>query len=286
MKEQDFIEIIKKQTNNKLIGDDCAHLSEFGIVITQDNFVEDVHFKREWATPYQIGYKAAAVNISDVLASGAKPAYLSVGLSIPGDINDDFIKELYKGISDGAYGAKISGGDITVADKIFISITAIGDAKNRKISSRSSAKSGYIVITHGNYGRSKKGYEELLSGKKSSDFIQAHLQPKLMPEFSEDISANINCEYAMMDTSDGLADALFKIAQASNVTISTKNIEGIFGFEDYHLVAAIPHNLLPKIKCKYYIIGEVTDFNGCYLDINGTKYNDYNQLNTFNHFMK
>ena len=91
MKELDFIKIIKTQTDNKLIGDDCAYIKELSIVVTQDNFIEDIHFKRDWATPYQIGYKAAAVNISDILASGAEPAYITVGLSLPSDIDNNFI---------------------------------------------------------------------------------------------------------------------------------------------------------------------------------------------------
>ena len=60
MKELDFIKIIQDQTNSSYLGDDCAYLKELGIVVTQDNFIEDVHFKRDWATPYQIGYKAAS----------------------------------------------------------------------------------------------------------------------------------------------------------------------------------------------------------------------------------
>ena len=287
MKEQEFIEIIKKQTNSKFIGDDCAYLPEFGIVVTQDNFTQDVHFKKEWSTPYQIGYKAAAVNISDILASGAKPEYISVGLSLPNNTDDNFVKELYRGITEGSYGAKIIGGDITGADKIFISITAIGSTAGRNISSRSNAKPGYIIITHGKYGESKKGYEELKLGLKSSDSISAHLEPKLEPEFSERISCNIKEDYAMMDTSDGLADALFKIGEASNVTVSVEDTEGIFGFEDYYLVAAVPERFLHNLKDKtYYKIGKVLDFNGSYLEINGIKFSDYNQLNTYNHFMK
>ena len=286
MKELEFINIIKEQTQSSYIGDDCAFLSELGIVVTQDNFIEEVHFKRKWASPYQIGYKAAAVNISDILASGAKPAYLTVGLSAPSDTNNNFIEELYRGISDGAYGAKIIGGDITGGDKLFISITAIGTTKGRKVSSRSHAKPGFTVITHGKYGESAKGLEELKQGLTNTNLIRAHLEPKLEPEFSEAISCNIKENYAMMDTSDGLADALFKIAKASNVTINSKNVEGMFGFEDYHLVAAVPTSFLVNKKFNYYVIGEVTEFDGSYLNINNIKYYDYNQLNTYNHFIK
>ena len=283
MKEFDFLKIIKEQTQSTYIGDDCAYLKELGIVITQDNFVEDIHFKRNWATPYQIGYKATAVNISDILASGAEPAYISVGLSIPNNIDDYFIKELYRGFITGAYGAEIIGGDITGAEKIMISITAIGKASGRKISSRANAKPGYVLITNKEHGKSLKGFEELKSGKLISENISAHLEPELEPEFSKSISTQIVEDYAMMDTSDGLADALFQIARASNVKIVTKNIEGIFSAEDYKLVAAVPKEFLPKIE-KYNIIGSIEDFDGTYLQIDNQKYSNYNELGLYNHF--
>lgn len=283
MKETDFINIIKYQTNPELLGDDCAYLKELGIVVTQDNFVEDVHFKKEWMTPYQIGYKAAAINISDILASGGEPKYLTVGLSIPNNTDESFIKEFYRGLKQGSYGAKIAGGDITGADKIFISITAIGSTKNRKISSRSAAKPEYAVITHGKYGLSSKGLNELFSGEKDSENIKAHLEPKLNPIFSENISTKIKSDYAMMDTSDGLADALFKIAQASNCTINSKHIEGMFGAEDYNLVAVVPKEFLNEID-GYYIIGETEEYNGYYLKIGEKTYSDYDELGLYDHF--
>lgn len=283
MKELEFINIIKNQTKSEFLGDDCAYLKGANIVITQDNFVEDVHFKREWSTPYQIGYKAAAVNISDVLASGAIPEYLTVGLSIPSDVDNDFIKELYRGITEGAYGAQVIGGDITGADKIFISITAVGNAEGRKISSRSHAKDGYAVITHGEYGQSSKGLLELAEGKKSSENICAHLEPKLNPDFSEQISTQIKVDYAMMDTSDGLADALFKIAEASDCSIDANYIEGMFGAEDYHLVAAVPEEFLKEIK-GYYVIGKVVKKSDYVLKIGDKKYNSYDKLGLYNHF--
>lgn len=283
MKEHDFIKIIKKQCNANLIGDDCAHLKELGIVITQDNFIENVHFKRVWATPYQIGYKAAVVNISDILASGAKPEYLTVGLSIP-NLDESFIKELYRGINAGSYGAKLAGGDITGGKYISISITAIGSTKGRKISSRKNAKPGYKIITTGEYGKSTAGLNELIKSGNNRDLIRAHLEPILDPEFSEAISAQINTDYAMMDTSDGLADALFQIAEASKVTINSNYIEGMFGAEDYHLVAAVPEDFLSKIK-NYKIIGTVINQVENYpLIIGNKKYSNYDELGLYNHF--
>ena len=283
MKEQEFLNIIKAQTKSPFLGDDCAYLKDLGIVITQDNFVEDVHFKRDWATPYQIGYKAAAVNISDVLASGAKPEYLTVGLSLPNNTDTDFVQELYKGIVAGSYGAKVIGGDITGSDKIFISITAVGKTNGRKISSRSNAKVGYIVITNGNFGQSTQGLKELFAGETDSVNIKAHLEPKLNPQFSENIAAQIDSDYAMMDSSDGLADALFQIAKSSNVKIVSQLVEGMFGAEDYNLVAAVPEEFLNKIK-DYKIIGKVEEFDGYYLQIDDKKYKNYDELGLYDHF--
>lgn len=283
MKELDFIQIIKNITKSDLLGDDCAYLKDLGIVVSQDNFIENIHFKREWATPFQTGYKATVVSISDILASGGKPEYITIGLSVPNNIDDDYIKEFYKGVLHGSYGSKIAGGDITGAEKISVSITAIGSTNNRKISSRANAKEGYVVITSGEYGLSSKGLEELYNGKKMSKNIKAHLEPVLNPKFSEQISTKITSDYAMMDTSDGLADALFKIAERSNCTIKSKYIDGMFGAEDYNLVAAVPKNFLDKVS-DYYILGTVEKFNGCYLEINDKKYYKYDDLCLFNHF--
>ena len=283
MKELEFIKIIKDITSTEYIGDDCAYLKELGIVITQDNFVEDVHFKKKWSTPYQIGYKATAVNISDILAAGAKPKYLSIGLSLPKDIDEQFIEEFYRGVLAGSYGAKITGGDITGADKIFISITAIGTTKGRKISSRNSAKVGDIVIISGKHGLSTAGLNELITDGNNKELIQVHLEHKLDIKFSEQISKNIQRNYAMMDTSDGLADALFKIAQASKVTIQGKLVEGMFGAEDFKLVACVPKETLQYLD-NYIEIGNVANFNGAFLEIDNKKFFNYDELDVYDHF--
>ena len=283
MKEQDFLKVIREQTQSKYLGDDCAYLKDLGIVVTQDNFVQDVHFKTEWATPYQIGYKATAVNISDILASGAEPAYITVGLSLLSNTNEQFIKDLYSGIKAASYGAEIIGGDITGGDKIFISITAIGKTTGRKISSRANAKEGYVVIASGEFGKSSEGLRELENGIETSSSIRAHLEPILDIEFSKAISTKINTDYAMMDTSDGLADALFQIAKKSKVKIVTKNIKGMFCAEDYKLIAALPKDFLSKIK-NYKQIGEIAKFDGTYLQIGNKKFSNYNELDLFDHF--
>ena len=295
MNENDIIKTITQITGNGYIGDDCAYLKELGIVITQDSLVEGIHFNREWCTPYQLGYKSVTVNISDILASGAKPAYLTVGLSLPNNVSDDFVEQFYKGAKSALNGAVIVGGDITGSeDKVYISISAIGVTTKRNISSRKYAKPGYVIITKGQYGMSAAGLNELQNGGNNKELITAHLEPKLQYDFAESVATSIREPYAMMDSSDGLADALFKIAEASNVKAVVdyhsiphnpdinKNYV-LYGGEDYNPVAAIPEKYLSKIP-DAVLIGRIEEFDGVRVDISGEKFTNYNELRVFNHF--
>lgn len=300
MKEKDFINIIKTTLNSDLIGDDCAYLKDLGIVITQDSLVEDVHFSNKFTTPFQLGYKSAMVNISDVCASGAEPKYLTVALSLPKEITESFVKEFYDGLKSACENVEIAGGDITSSDKIFISITAIGTAKNRKISSRSNAKVGDKIVISGEHGASGAGLRLLQEGKSAPEkFINAHLMPQAQREFSEKIALNIKEDYAMMDTSDGLMDALSQIADASQVMLAIdfdkipydKDLKMFsdykdlifYGGEDYGLIATVSE----EISKNFTIIGEVKAGTGVQVS-----YSDKTELFTkseieqklFNHF--
>ena len=149
MRELDLIEIINKTLDdNKHLGDDCAYLKDLEIAVTQDSLVENVHFSTKFSTPYEIGYKSLIVNISDILASGAEPKYITISLSLPKNINDDFIKEFYTACNDVAkeFGIEIVGGDITGSDKIYISVCAIGSTKGRNISSRANDSLFLMII--------------------------------------------------------------------------------------------------------------------------------------------
>lgn len=283
MKELEFINIIKNQIGEEFLGDDCAYLKELGIVISQDSLIEDVHFKRAWCTPFQLGYKSVTVNISDILASGAEPAYVTIALSLPNDIDESFVSEFYRGAKKALCGAKIVGGDITGGKYISISVAVIGKTAGRRISSRSHAKVGYKIITRGEYGLSSLGLKELMNGGRNEHLIRAHLEPQIDEDFSKSISERINVNYAMMDTSDGLADALFKIAEASDVSINAKEIEGIFGAEDYHLVAAVPEAFLSELY-DFYVVGEVIERKDYILKIGERKFKEYDELELYNHF--
>lgn len=261
MREKEFLSIIEKIIGSEYIGDDCAYLEDLGIVITHDSLIEDVHFKKEFITAYQLGYKSVMVNLSDVAASGAEPSYLTISLSLPNDIDKDFVENFYKGCQRACENkVKIVGGDITGADKIFISVCAIGKTKDRNISSRKNAQIGQKVVVSGVHGSSAAGLKLLLENKKfPQNLIKKHLEPCAQIDFGRTISTTVKGKYAMMDTSDGLMDALYAIASSSNVLLEIdfdknpydKDIEifedwknlVLFGGEDYELVATVPKDL-------------------------------------------
>lgn len=280
IKENELINTIVESLSSEYIGDDCAYLKDLGIVVSQDNLVENIHFSKETMTPYQLGYKSTMVNLSDIAASGAKPKYLTVGLSLPVGNNKAFVDDFYSGCKEALKNteAEIVGGDITGSDKIFISICAIGKTEGRNISSRKNAKVGQKIITSGFHGSSATGLKILQENlEPDMHLIKAHLMPTAQLEFAENISSQIEEEYAMMDTSDGLFDALFKIGERSGCKMAVdferilydRKIEEyfpktyqdliFFGGEDYQILATVPVEFLPALNNNYIIIGDVVE---------------------------
>ncbi len=315
MNENSLISVIKNVTQSSFIGDDCAFLPELGITVSQDSLVEDVHFNLDWMTPFDLGVKALKVNLSDILASGAEPAYALISLSLPKNISEDFVKEFYEGVKaaqvevlemcKSANNFQVVGGDITGSDKVFISICVIGKVNGRNISSRSNAKVGYNVAVCGYHGMSAAGLELLKNGKYlPENLVKAHKSPNLYPDFALNFSSKITTPYAMMDTSDGLADALFKIAKASDVTINidfnkipvSPNLKIfdnwerllLFGGEDYGLVFAYDKSFEPDFSLpEFNVVGEVLSKSEYPLVIkNNDKILKYSTIDefTFNHF--
>lgn len=260
MKEKEFITIIKNTLNSPYIGDDCAYLKDLGIVVTQDSLVEDIHFSTKFISAFDLGFKSVMVNVSDVVASGAEPKYLTVSLSLPSNVKEDFVEEFYNGCKKACGNdVQIVGGDITGSDKIYISICAIGKTLGRNISSRKNAKIGQKVIVSGIHGSSSAGLKLLLEGKNSPEkFIKSHINPVAQVEFGKNISTTVKEPYAMMDTSDGVMDGLSTIANESGVLLDIdfdkipydKDIEQfenwqdlvLFGGEDYQILATVPQN--------------------------------------------
>jgi len=282
VKENEFLSVINNTLkDNSFLGDDCAFIEE-GLYITQDSLVEDVHFDLKTITPRQLGYKSVAVNLSDIASCLAKPKYITISFSAPNSCTNAFIEEFYKGISEICqnYGVKVIGGDITGGEKIFISITAIGAKASPYKAARNCAKEGQVVFSTGFHGLSAAGLCLITNGDSSDKtLINAHLKPIPNIKEAEMLAKVIDSDIALMDTSDGLGDALYKISEASNVCLSVdynkiKAAENLiqaskkynkplqdwifWGGEDYNLVGTISKKAFDKLDKNIFTqIGEV-----------------------------
>ena len=297
MKEDNFINIIKNTLpeSSSYIGDDTAYIAEKDMILTQDTLIEDVHFRKATISPYNLGIKSIAVNLSDIAASGGIPAYILISLSLPENIQENFLEEFYKGVREicSKYNVIVVGGDLTRASKITISVAVVGFGSGVNPSKRSYAKVDDLVIVTGNFGSSRAGLwilEESLSSSEtirkipkpvSEKFIKAHINPTPRLKEGRVIASSCGTTTAIMDTSDGLADALYKISLQSNVSmeinykdipydddlsIITKiaNIDFckwiLYGGEDYELVATVSVECFKKILLEQIpvrIIGKV-----------------------------
>ncbi len=272
-KEKLFLNIINATlSDNSYLGDDCAYLKEFEMLVSHDSLVQDVHFKMSYFSPYEIGKKSILVNISDILSNGGEPKFLTIALS--GKLDENFIKEFYRGANEicDKYKIKIIGGDLTGGDKICISICIMGSSLNRKVPSLKNAKKGDIVYLAGYHGSSAAGLKLLLNGAADNDneFVKAHKEPVLYPEISAAVSKSVKYDYVMTDTSDGLFDALERIRAASGAGFSIdydsilkktsdKNLV-LFGGEDFGLLICLkPADSEIVRNLELQKIGVVTD---------------------------
>ena len=201
------------------IGDDAAVLTGIKnkLVATTDMAVEDIHFRTAWSSPFQIGAKLATANLADLFAMGATPKYLLVAAALPKKVADDFIDELAKGIRSVAdkYEVAVVGGDLSQAEKIALSITALGDLVNKPIT-RSGAQVGDHVFVSQLPGLSAAGLAILGRGLNRPRYVvEAHLNPML-----EAPTYLIKVATAMCDISDGISVDAANIARASKVDIA------------------------------------------------------------------
>lgn len=188
------------------------------MVSTVDMLVEDVHFRRDWTTARDLGYKAMAVNLSDLAAMGAcLPRYALVALALPGDTGVDFVDKLYSGMNaiSGKYGLRIAGGDTVSSKKgIVISISLIGEVDKRYIVTRSGARPGDLIFVTGSFGDSGAGLYLLKKGVTKGCLVGKHRLPE--PRFDASFPlARTGKVSAMIDSSDGLAASVRIIAHAS-----------------------------------------------------------------------
>ena len=209
-------------------GDDAAVLAapDRRVVASIDLLVEGRHFRREWSTGYEVGRKAAAANLADIVAMGARPTALLVGLGAPAALPVRWALDLADGLRDECdpVGASVIGGDMVGADVVTIAVTALGDLAGREPVTRSGARSDDIVALAGRLGWSAAGLALLarapggdLGEVSESLLIRAHLQPE--PPYLAGPAAAEHGATAMIDVSDGLAQDLGHIAAGSGVAI-------------------------------------------------------------------
>jgi thiamine-monophosphate kinase len=233
--ESELVELFKSLFEPELppsdlilgIGDDAAVIEpgvdpETKLVITTDMLVEDVHFRRDIHTFYDIGWRTAVANISDIAAMGAYPRYAVASLASPPYMTTDDIMEFARGLKDAMepFEAYVIGGDLTRStDKMSTSITLIGETTGR-ILTRGGAQLGDVVAVTGNPGESGAGLAVLLDneskvpGDLMESIVQRHLRP-IPRVWAGQAFAGIEGIHSMMDLSDGLGIDIGRICDAS-----------------------------------------------------------------------
>ena len=212
------------------IGDDTAVLLPqpgSRLLATTDLLVEDVHFRRAWATPFDIGWKAMAVNLSDIAGKGGRPLWALVGLALPAPADPADVEALYEGMrrAGARFGVAIVGGDTSTSPRgWFVNVTLLGEHEGSP-RLRSGAKPGDAVAVTGTLGRSAAGLAVLEAGRAGRPAARpealeavttAHLRPTARVEEGRWLGA-ADGVHAMMDCSDGLATDLAHICRDSGV---------------------------------------------------------------------
>ncbi|MGG1246761.1 thiamine-phosphate kinase [Bacillus spizizenii] len=212
------------------IGDDAAlYTAKHGVqeIVCVDTMVEDVHFKLHYSSPEDIGYKALAVNISDIAAMGGIPKFYLVSLAVPSKWTESEIKAMYEGMNELAklYHMDLIGGDtVSTSDKLVVTVTVIGEIEKGRACLRSLARPNDIVFVTGEIGSSAAGLSLLLEKTNPQNtsvatdyFINKHKRPQ--PKVSVGRLCSSIKRAALNDISDGLASELNEIAEASSVSI-------------------------------------------------------------------
>lgn len=206
------------------IGDDSAVVSAIGnkAVACVDVLSQGVHFRLDWSSATEVGRKAAAANLADIFAMGAKPTALLVGLALPPTTQVQWVLELADGLAQEAskVDVQVVGGDIVRSETITISVTALGELNNQQPILRSGAKVGDTVAIAGKLGFSAAGFLMLSRGFRSPRaLVGAHRAPE--PPY--ELAASALKATSMIDISDGLLADANHIALASNVQMHLKS---------------------------------------------------------------
>ena len=172
--EQGLLRLIQPYCVPNTIGDDGAILHPplgCELVVTTDVLVDGVHFSDRTTSPFDVGWRSVAANLSDLAAMGATPLGITVGLSLPPDLPVVWLEQLYAGMQAclQRYGTGIVGGDLTRSSIITVAITALGAVKADKIIARSTARVGDAIVVTGYHGNAHAGLQLLLDPKLGRD---------------------------------------------------------------------------------------------------------------------
>lgn len=245
-------------------GDDAAVLAapDGRFVVTTDLMIEGPDFRPAWSSPHDLGWKAAASNLADVAAMGARPTALVVAIAAPAGSPVSLLAGIADGLRDAceslAPGCGIVGGDLSVSATFTIAVTAFGDLEGREPVLRSGARPGDIVAVSGVLGEAATGLHVLFTravdghgepdaglADELRELTAAQLAPT--PPIADGRAAALAGATAMIDVSDGLAIDADRVARASGVAIDFDRSAlggepelALGGGEDHSLLATFP----------------------------------------------
>jgi len=231
------------------IGDDAAVFNlppGDSAVFCSDLVVENTHFIRDLHPPDSIGYKAVAVNVSDVGAMGGVPMHFLISLALPGDIDMSWVEGFLDGVERACkdFDVSLVGGDSSSSDRIFVDVSMVGRIRAGGAVLRSGAKPGDGIYVTGTLGGSMLGLERLKAGKTADPAVRRHLYPEPRHRTGAAIA---NRAHAMIDVSDGLSTDLSRILEASQVSAriqkdripvaaGARDADALHGGEEYELI--------------------------------------------------
>jgi len=228
--EQGLLAELERRGLAQRIENDAALLDD-GLVVTQDALVEGVHFRFDLVSWRDLGFRAAAVNLSDLAASGAGPEALVVTLAVPTETDVEDVLELYAGLNEP--GVPIVGGDTTRADLVALSVTALG--RSERVPGRGGARPGDLLVVTGPLGASGAAFRE-----------NRLARPPLRLVEGRELARHA---HALLDISDGLAVDAGHIAARSGVRCvidlgrvplaSGAELDDVGFGEDFELLAAV-----------------------------------------------
>lgn len=261
-------------------GDDAAVLDLDGrlVCVAVDVVVEGVHFRREVSTPSDVGWKAVAVNCSDLAAMGAEPTAAVVGLCRPVAVPAAEIEALYTGMQEAClrWGLRLVGGDTVSADALALSVTVLGDVPGGRPVRRDGARPGDALVVVGSLGAAAGGLALTAAAEGQRDpsadelaLLRAHHRPVALVAAGVALAAG--GARAMIDVSDGLGADLGHLCAASGVRARVRSgalplAPGlravasrlgvdlldltVGGGEDFALLAAVPAEVAEELAAR------------------------------------